>query len=115
MTVSWKAPCASRHPTVATESGARAATSRGMGRRGYQRSRQRPRQACLFSRAAAPASGYPRTVVPSSAKSALDAAVVAAPIVAPPRLVTPGGASAEADGERLVVRDARGSIVVVYD
>jgi hypothetical protein len=32
-----------------------------------------------------------------------------------PRVSTPGGASAEADGERLVVRDARGSIVVVYD
>jgi hypothetical protein len=28
---------------------------------------------------------------------------------------TPGGASAEVDGERLVLRDARGSIVVVYD
>jgi hypothetical protein len=28
---------------------------------------------------------------------------------------TPGGASAEVDGERLVVRDARGTIVVVYD
>ena len=28
---------------------------------------------------------------------------------------TPSGASAEADGERLVVRDARGAIVVVYD
>jgi hypothetical protein len=28
---------------------------------------------------------------------------------------TPSGASAEADGERLVVRDARGVIVVVYD
>jgi hypothetical protein len=28
---------------------------------------------------------------------------------------TPSGASAEADGERLVVRDARGSVVVVYD
>ena len=28
---------------------------------------------------------------------------------------TPGGASAEADGERLVLRDPRGAIVVVYD
>lgn len=28
---------------------------------------------------------------------------------------TPGGASAEAHGERLVLRDARGAIVVVYD
>lgn len=28
---------------------------------------------------------------------------------------TAGGASAEADGERLVVRDRRGAIVVVYD
>ena len=28
---------------------------------------------------------------------------------------TPGGASAEADGERLVLRDTRGAIVVVYD
>jgi hypothetical protein len=28
---------------------------------------------------------------------------------------TPGGASAEVDGERIVLRDARGSIVVVYD
>jgi hypothetical protein len=28
---------------------------------------------------------------------------------------TPSGASAEADGERLILRDARGSIVVVYD
>jgi hypothetical protein len=28
---------------------------------------------------------------------------------------TPSGASAEAQGERLVVRDARGSIVVIYD
>ncbi len=28
---------------------------------------------------------------------------------------TTGGASAEVDGERLVLRDARGSIVVVYD
>jgi hypothetical protein len=28
---------------------------------------------------------------------------------------TPGGASAEVDGERLVLRDARGAIVVVYD
>jgi hypothetical protein len=33
-----------------------------------------------------------------------------------PRLVkTPSGASAEVEGERLVVRDARGSVVVVYD
>jgi hypothetical protein len=28
---------------------------------------------------------------------------------------TPGGASAEVDGERLVLRDTRGCIVVVYD
>jgi hypothetical protein len=28
---------------------------------------------------------------------------------------TPGGASAEVDGERLVLRDTRGAIVVVYD
>jgi hypothetical protein len=32
-----------------------------------------------------------------------------------PLIVTPSGASAEADGERLVVRDARGAVVVVYD
>jgi hypothetical protein len=31
------------------------------------------------------------------------------------RARTPSGATAEADGERLVVRDARGAIVVVYD
>jgi len=31
------------------------------------------------------------------------------------RLQTAGGASAELEGERLIVRDARGSIVVVYD
>jgi hypothetical protein len=34
---------------------------------------------------------------------------------AAPCVRTPAGASAEVDGERLVVRDARGSIVVVYD
>jgi hypothetical protein len=32
-----------------------------------------------------------------------------------PALRTQSGASAEVDGERLVLRDARGSIVVVYD
>jgi hypothetical protein len=31
------------------------------------------------------------------------------------RVETAGGASAEVDGERLVVRDPRGAIVVVYD
>jgi hypothetical protein len=34
---------------------------------------------------------------------------------APVEVRTAGGASAEAVGERLVLRDARGSIVVVYD
>jgi hypothetical protein len=33
----------------------------------------------------------------------------------PQQIRTASGASAEADGDRLVVRDARGSIVVVYD
>jgi proline racemase len=33
----------------------------------------------------------------------------------PARVQTAGGASAEVDGERLLVRDGRGSIVVVYD
>src|ERR1700679_2078846 len=37
------------------------------------------------------------------------------PVPVPPQVSTPSGASAEADGERLVVRDARGTIVVVYD
>jgi hypothetical protein len=33
----------------------------------------------------------------------------------PVQIRTPSGASAETEGERLVVRDARGAIVVVYD
>jgi hypothetical protein len=33
----------------------------------------------------------------------------------PNRVATPSGASAEVEGERLVVRDPRGAIVVVYD
>jgi hypothetical protein len=43
------------------------------------------------------------------------AAKKARPLESPSRIRTPGGASAEADGERLVVRDPRGAIVVVYD
>jgi hypothetical protein len=37
------------------------------------------------------------------------------PVPVLPALRTQSGASAEVDGERLVLRDARGSIVVVYD
>ncbi|HEX3344416.1 MAG TPA: hypothetical protein VHS09_07570, partial [Polyangiaceae bacterium] len=37
------------------------------------------------------------------------------PVVALREVRTPGGASAEVDGERLVLRDSRGAIVVVYD
>jgi Protein of unknown function (DUF3540) len=37
------------------------------------------------------------------------------PTAAPSVVRTAGGASAQADGERLVVRDPRGAIVVVYD
>ncbi|HEY3815938.1 MAG TPA: DUF3540 domain-containing protein [Polyangiaceae bacterium] len=37
------------------------------------------------------------------------------PVASPRAVRTPGGASAEVDGERLVLRDVRGAIVVVYD